>query len=143
MQHFAQHFAGALFINMFCLTKSRCIPQPQPALDVTSPLDTLSRPLQMNSRVGGRCKPDTQTVADGCEHKRDFWRTQLCPQTSQVKREPPLRIREKRPARRSRILRERAPFVLYQRFQPARGSVCASDPRHCSYIGVCREEVSV
>ena len=41
----------------------------------------------------GGCEP-LRTVADGCGHKRNFWR-QPRPQTPKVKREPSLRIREK------------------------------------------------
>ena len=36
-----------------------------------------------------------QTVADGCQHTRNFWRTQLYPITPKIKWEPWLRIREK------------------------------------------------
>ena len=35
-----------------------------------------------------------RTVADGCEHKRNLWRSQPHPQTPKVKGEPSLRIRE-------------------------------------------------
>ena len=37
-----------------------------------------------------------RTVANGCEQLRNVWRTQLNPHTPRVKREPLLRIREKR-----------------------------------------------
>ena len=63
--------------HLLCKRQNNC--------GATSQLDTVSRPSHKRLR----------TLADGCGHKRNSWRTQPCPETPKVKQEPSLRIREK------------------------------------------------
>ena len=58
-------------------------------------LRTVANGCERLRTVANGCE-QLRTVADGCGHKRNVRRTQLNPQTPRVKREPLLRIREKR-----------------------------------------------